>query len=116
MRSSKRSCAASSSALPASAGTGVMGQTLRRTVVITNPQGLHMRPAAAFAEAASRFDSAVTVARAGTPVDGKDMLQLLLLAAECGTELELEANGPDAAAALDALAEVLATIPPDLDE
>jgi len=97
-------------------GTGVMGQAIRRTVVITNPQGLHMRPAAAFAEAATRFESAVTVARAGNLVDGKDMLQLLLLAAECGTELELEATGPDAAAALDALAQILATVPPDLDE
>jgi phosphotransferase system HPr (HPr) family protein len=93
-----------------------MGQALRRTVVITNPQGLHMRPAAAFAESAARFESAVTVARAGNLVDGKDMLQLLLLAAECGTELELEAIGPDAAVALDALAQILATIPPDVDE
>ena len=64
----------------------------------------------------ARFESAVTVARAGNLVDGKDMLQLLLLAAECGTELELEATGPDAAAALDALAQILATVPPDLDE
>ena len=97
-------------------GIGVMSQALRRTVVINNPQGLHMRPAAAFAEAAARFESSVSVARAGTPVDGKDMLQLLLLAAECGTELELTARGPDAADALDTLTEVLATVPPDADE
>ena len=97
-------------------GIEIMGQTLRRTVVITNPNGLHMRPAAAFAEVAARFDSTVTVSRANTPVDGKDMLQLLLLAAECGTELELEISGPDAERAMDILAEQLVAVPPDEDD
>lgn len=97
-------------------GIGVMGQTLRRTVTINNPSGLHMRPAAAFAALASRFESAVTVARAGAPVDGKDLLQLMLLAADCGTELELKVSGPDAATALDTLAELLASVPVEVDD
>jgi len=82
---------------------------LRRTVVVTNPQGLHVRPAAAFAELAARFESKVTVSRGdGQPVDGKFWPDLLLLAAEKGTTLELEVDGRDAAQAIDALAKALA--------
>lgn len=83
-------------------------QSLRRTVVITNPQGLHMRPMQAFVETANRYRCQVKVSRDGMePIDGKSMIMLLGLAAEQGTCLLLEADGPDAAEALDALVEVL---------
>lgn len=86
-------------------------EPLRRSVTITNPQGLHMRPAAAFAELAARFESNVLVARDSQKVDGKNWLELLLLAAEPGTELMLEVAGRDAASAIDALATALAATP-----
>jgi phosphotransferase system HPr (HPr) family protein len=82
--------------------------TLQRTVLVTNPQGFHMRPAAAFAELAGRFQSTVTVSKDGRLVNGKSLLELLFLAAEQGSELVLQASGPDAGEALDALAGVLA--------
>ena len=66
-----------------------------------------MRPAAAFAEAAGRFRSNVTVHYEGKAVNGKSIMDLLLLAAPCGTELTLEVSGADAAAALAALVPVL---------
>jgi phosphocarrier protein len=44
----------------------------------------------------------------GGPEDGKSILDLALLAAECGTKLDLEARGPDAEAALAALADLVA--------
>jgi phosphocarrier protein HPr len=76
-----------------------------------------MRPAAAFAELASRFESSVTVSRDGTrPVDGKNWLELLLLAAEPGTKVTLEVAGADAHDALDALAEILASPTPPGEE
>lgn len=82
---------------------------LRRTVVVKNPQGLHARPAAAFAGLAARFESRVTVAKAeGERVDGKFWPDLLMLAAEQGTALELEVEGPDAPDAIDMLAQALA--------
>lgn len=84
-----------------------MNETVRRSVRITNPQGLHMRPAAAFAELAGRFESSVSVANAHQTVDGKNWVELLLLAAEPGTELLLEVSGRDAARALEALAKQL---------
>lgn len=83
------------------------GEPLRKMVVISNPQGFHMRPMAAFAQMASRFQSSVKVSREGQSVNGKSILDLMLLAAAQGTELTLEVAGPDAQAALDALVEVL---------
>jgi phosphotransferase system HPr (HPr) family protein len=85
------------------------GAPLQQSVVITNPQGFHMRPMAAFAQLAARFDSSVTVSRPGQSVNGKSILDLMLLAAAQGTELTLEVTGPDAEAALDALVNLLKT-------
>jgi phosphocarrier protein len=84
------------------------GQVLRRTVTVTDPLGLHMRPITVFAQRAMQFQSTVTVAKDDQRVNGKSPLELMLLAAEQGTELILEASGVDAEAALDALAPLLA--------
>jgi phosphotransferase system HPr (HPr) family protein len=84
------------------------GDSLRRSVTITNPQGLHMRPLQAFVEAASRFQSSVFVAKeGGDRVNGKSLLNLLTLGAEQGTVVHLEVSGPDSREALGALVEVL---------
>jgi phosphotransferase system HPr (HPr) family protein len=84
------------------------GETLRRTVTITNPQGFHMRPATAFAQRAGQFQSTVTVWRGDQKINGKSPLELMFLGAEQGTELVLEVLGDDAAAAIEVLAEVMA--------
>jgi phosphocarrier protein len=87
------------------------GETLRRTVTITNPQGLHMRPITAFVEMASRFQSQVFLSKEpGQRINGKSPLALLGLAAEQGTQLTLEISGPDEQAALEALVEFLANV------
>ncbi len=87
--------------------TTMTGESRRQSVSITNPQGFHMRPMAAFVEAANRFPCAVTVFRAGMdPANGKSMLALMSLVAEQGTELVIETNGPFAAEALDELLQV----------
>ena len=71
------------------------GESLRQTVSITNPQGFHMRPMAAFVEAANRFPCSITVLRPGkSSANGKSMLALMGLVAEQGTELVIEATGP----------------------
>ena len=82
---------------------------LQKTVVVSNPQGFHLRPMGAFAQLASRFESSVKVSREGQSVNGKSILDLMLLAAVQGTELTLEVAGPDAQAALDALVNLLNT-------
>jgi phosphotransferase system HPr (HPr) family protein len=76
----------------------------QRSVEITNSLGLHFRPAQKFVELASRFQSDIRVRFNGNEVDGKGFLGLTMMAAECGSRLELEARGPDAVEAIEALA------------
>ncbi len=83
------------------------GQPLQSTVVISNPQGFHVRPKAAFAQRALAFQSDIQVSWKGTKVNGKSIMELFLIAAEQGDKVVIEADGPDAPAALDALAAVL---------
>ncbi len=79
----------------------------RTTVVVRNPNGLHMRPAMAFAKLAGRFRIAVTVTKQDRAVNGKSGISLMTLAALPGTELMLEVNGEEAATAFPILAEAL---------
>jgi phosphotransferase system HPr (HPr) family protein len=65
---------------------------------------LHARPAASFVKTAMRFRSRVTVGVDGRVVDAKSILAVLTLGAKGGTLLDLNAEGDDAPAALDALA------------
>jgi len=81
--------------------------TASAQVVIQNPLGLHARPAMAFVDAANGYQSRVRVAKEGQVVDGKSIMQLMMLAAVQGTELRLEAEGPDADAAVSELSEML---------
>jgi len=83
------------------------GVPLQRLITVADPQGLHMRPAAAFAKVARQFRSDVTVRRDDRSVNGKSQLDLMLLAAEPGSQLMLEVSGDDAQAALAALGEIL---------
>ena len=76
---------------------------LEKRVVITNPQGLHARPAELFARLALKFDSEIEVIRDSLRVDAKSILHVLTLGAAQGTELTLHAKGADAREALDAL-------------
>jgi len=82
---------------------------LQTTVVVRNPNGLHMRPAMAFAKIAGRFRSAVLVRKKDQDrkVNGKSGLSIMTLAVLPGTELVLEVDGDDAAAALPILAAAL---------
>jgi|SRR6516165_1394241 phosphocarrier protein len=87
------------------------GGPLRRKVVITSPEGLHLRPMRAFVELASKFQCQVRVQRNDLePVDGKSMFGMMLLGAEQGSELTVEVDGPDGSQALDQLVELLNTV------
>jgi phosphocarrier protein len=79
----------------------------QRKVQVTNPSGFHMRPLTAFARRAQEFVCDVHVTKDDQRVNGKSPLELMLLAAEQGSELLIETSGPDAQAALDALAELV---------
>jgi phosphotransferase system HPr (HPr) family protein len=83
------------------------GETLHHKLVISTPDGLHLRPISAFAELAKQFQSRVTVHKDGKAFDGKSPLDMMLLAAVQGTELDLEVAGPDAPDALQRLLDLL---------
>ena len=66
-------------------------------------KGMHAKPAALFVHETSRFKSAITVAKDGVEVNGKSIMGLMLLGAECGSSLKISINGPDEKEALEAL-------------
>jgi phosphocarrier protein HPr len=80
---------------------------LRRTVLVTNPLGLHQRAADRFHRAAKTYGCTVTVWNGDRRADGKSITDLMLLLVFPDTEVILEVDGPDAPAALAALAEIL---------
>jgi phosphocarrier protein len=80
---------------------------VRRQVEVMNSLGLHMRPANKFVELALQFQADIRVHYNGNEYNGKSILDLTSLAAECGTLLDLEARGADAAAAVESLADLV---------
>jgi phosphocarrier protein HPr len=89
-------------------GNSVMSPPpITRVIVIRNPQGLHARPANLFVRLAMQFESRIELVGNGQRVDGKSMLEVLMLAAKQGTELILEADGRDAVEAVEALAHLV---------
>ena len=78
-----------------------------RTVEIVNERGLHARASAKFVKLAATFDAEVKVSREGTTVDARSIMGLMMLAAGLGSSIEISAEGPEAAPALDALVELV---------
>jgi phosphocarrier protein len=81
-----------------------MTPPLSRHVTIVNRRGLHARASARFVKCAGGFDAAVHVIKDGQSVEGTSIMGLMTLAASPGSMIELTAEGPDAQAAMDALA------------
>jgi phosphocarrier protein len=79
-----------------------------REVEIVNRLGMHARPAMQFAETANRFGAAVTVVKGDERLNGKSVMEMMMLAAMPGTVLRVEAQGDDAEACLDALQALVA--------
>jgi len=80
----------------------------RRTVEIVNARGLHARASAKFVKAAAQFDAEVKVSREGQTVDAQSIMGLMMLGAGPGSEIEIIAEGPEADAAVDGLAQLVA--------
>ena len=78
------------------------------SVQIVNKNGLHARPAAEIVKAAARFKSDITLRRDDLEVNGKSIMGVMMLAAEYGATLQLQATGPDAEDALSAIAALIA--------
>lgn len=75
-------------------------------LIVNHSVGLHARPAAQFVKTANDFASTITVAnvtKESDPVDAKSILSVLTLGVHQGYEIEITADGDDAASALEAL-------------
>lgn len=81
---------------------------IRRTLEITNSKGLHARASAKFVETVEAHDADARVSRDGQTVGGDSIMGLLMLAAHKGTTIDVICSGPEAAALMDALSQLLA--------
>ena len=82
-------------------------QTHKIEIEIRNPEGLHMRPAMQFVDLANSFESDISVGHQDVTVDAKSIMQMTMLAATCGTRLEITAVGTDADRAVEALRDLV---------
>jgi phosphocarrier protein len=73
---------------------------IKKELIVRNGQGLHARPAALFVQIANKFDSRITVRRDEEEVNGKSIMGILMLGAEKGSSIIIEADGSDAEQAL----------------
>ena len=84
-----------------------METTAIRSVTLVNPQGFHARPAHLFVKLATSFPCQIEIVKGNETINGKSILDLLTLGAGNGTTLTLRASGPDAQAAVEALAQLI---------
>ena len=84
-------------------------KNLTKDFVVSNPLGIHARPASVFVQAAAEFESEITVTNldSGHVADGRSVMSMLMLAAPQGTHLRVGVTGQDAAAAMDALSKLI---------
>ncbi len=78
-----------------------------KPATIINKLGLHARPCAQLVSVATRFESEVYFVKSGLRVNGKSIMGVMVLAAEKGTVITVEAQGPDEEAAVEALVEII---------
>ncbi|MBI1903564.1 MAG: HPr family phosphocarrier protein [Planctomycetia bacterium] len=86
-----------------------------REVVLSNSQGLHLRLAQLIAARAGGFQSKIVLIRNNDQVDGKSIINLLGLGAAKGSRIVVQAEGPDADEAIEALVNLLEREVPDLE-
>ena len=91
-----------------SAGPSVPADAVSRELPIINKRGLHARASAKFVQMVERFDAEIWVTKGGETVGGTSIMGLMMLAAGPGTTVTVSAIGPEAQAAVDAIAELVA--------
>ena len=81
---------------------------IERQTTIVNPLGMHARPAARLVKLASGFQSHIELVKDDLAINGKSIMGVMMLAAECGSSITIRAEGPDETAAIEALAGLVA--------
>ena len=89
-------------------GSGVPSGAISRELLIINKRGLHARASAKFVQMVEKFNAEVWVTRGSETVGGTSIMGLMMLAAGPGTSVVVSAIGPEAQAAVDAIAALVA--------
>ena len=89
-------------------GPSVPSGAISRELLIINKRGLHARASAKFVQMVERFNAEVWVTRGGETVGGTSIMGLMMLSAGPGTTILVSAIGPEAQAAIDAIAALVA--------
>lgn len=84
-----------------------MSDIWSRSAELVNQRGLHARASAAFAREAAKFDARVTVRYDGMSASAASIMDLLMLGARVGQVIEIDAEGPQAREALDAICDLV---------
>ena len=82
---------------------------ISREFRINNKLGLHARPSAQLTQVAGRFASEVFIARNGRRVNAKSIMGVMMLAAGPGSTVTVDAEGPDAEQAIEAIGALIAS-------
>jgi phosphocarrier protein len=85
-----------------------MSERWSRSAELVNQRGLHARASAAFAREASRFNAKLTVRYDGMSASAASIMDLLMLGARVGQTIEIDAEGPQAREALEAVCTLIA--------
>ncbi len=80
---------------------------IKKKMIVKNKQGLHARPAALFVQIANKFDARITVSRDEEEVNGKSIMGILILGAEKGSSIVIQADGEDAYLAIAELEKII---------
>lgn len=79
---------------------------IEETLIVQNKHGLHARPAAHLVKIAGKFKSEIKLFKDGLEVNAKSIMGVMMLAAEPGSEVLLQLNGPDETDALNQIKEL----------
>ncbi len=101
---------ADSEDIPHDSAREIWRHMVQKTVIVTNPLGIHARPATLLVQSAARFEADIFLSKGDIQrINGKSIMGVMMLAAEQGAEILIEAEGADAQAAMEACAELLAS-------
>lgn len=78
-----------------------------RTLTVTNPSGLHLRPAGVLSQTAMKFKSDVIIECGEKRIVAKSVLNVMAAGIKCGTEINVICEGEDEAEALETLAKAI---------
>jgi phosphocarrier protein HPr len=81
---------------------------IERDARIVNSLGMHARPAAQLVKLSAQYTSDIEIVKDGLGINGKSIMGVMMLAAECGSTITFRAKGADEAQAVEALCALVA--------